>query len=170
MAVRYRGPNPGAVQPTQNRVLAPSPCVDQTAKISNAGFPTKFFERVRRQAAERGVGHSIDLDRAELLSLAGPEHPALFARGDREIDRIDEPVTHEPGDGEERAVVEELVEELALVRLLAAILESLALAGENDVLSSGHETTWSRGALIGLGGRRTPPLAGFDRRRHVARG
>ena len=145
-----RGPDAGRLQPSEDRVLASRPRIDQAPKVPNTRLPPELLKGMRWEMAERRVADPVDLDGAKLGAFARAEDAAFLPGRDRKVDRVDETVADHPGDGEKCPVIEELVEELVLVGLLATVLEPFALAREDDVLRTGHERSTSRSAFIGL--------------------
>ncbi len=64
------------------------------------------------------------------------------------VEDVEQPLAHEPGDREERPVVEELVEQFALAGVLATVLEPLP-ARVDEIDTAGHGSA-TRAALIGV--------------------
>ena len=135
--VRTRDPDLGVREETEDRMLPTGPGRDEASEVPQARDLAELLEGVLRKPSERGVADPVDLDRTELRSLGGTEHAALLADRDRVVERIELALVDESGNGEERRVIEELVEELPVPQLLPPGLDPLT-AGKDEVLGLRH--------------------------------
>ena len=155
MAVRTRDAHPGVGETTEDRMLPTGPGEDKSTEIPHAGLASQRLQCVRGKMAEDAVPDAIDLHRPEFRAEGRPEDPAFLPGRDRVVDGVELAPVHEARHREERRVVEELVEELSVLTLLAPVLEALAAARKDHVVRSRHRSGEGGRPLLGSRAART---------------
>src|SRR3990170_2989256 len=149
--VPLRDAHAGRAHPDEVLVLLLRPHLDHLAERAAHGLEPRVPAEVVREGAERRVAHAVDLEGGASLLGRRVEHVPLLPRAHRVVHGLDRAVGDHLVQGQERGLVEHLVDRLPRLVLLAPAPEDLdpfLEEGELAFVQHGSRRYWDRGKKV----------------------